>query len=123
MRRVTNTHRMLCRADSFQQFVSGWSLESSIGLTCPFEYLQEFRIRVAGVELEWYPSHRSRPLGQSLRAHDMVVLLRRSFHQSVLWRKLPEELVRAVGQWLGLDISEYILRHAPSGAGSGAQPW
>jgi hypothetical protein len=47
-------------------------------------------------------------MDQLLRAHDMVVLLRRSIHQTFLWRKLPAELGRAVGQWLGLDNVEYI---------------
>jgi hypothetical protein len=107
MRRVTNTHRMLCGADSFQQLVSGWSVCSS--MSSPFEDRCNHYIRVAGMDLEWYPSQCGRRIDQSLRAHDMVVLLRRSFYQSFLWWKLPEELAHMVGQWLGLDISERIF--------------
>jgi surface protein len=108
MRRVTNAHRMLDGADAFQQWVSGWSLDE---LSCPFflQDLGEHRLRVAGVDLEWYPSQRGRQIDQWLRAHDMVVTVRRSIHHTILWGKLPEELVRAVGQWLGLDIMKCIL--------------
>jgi hypothetical protein len=104
MRRVTNARGMLVGADAFRQLVSGWSVRE---LACPFDKLGD-HIRVAGMDLRWHPSHRDRPIDQWLRVHDMVVLLRRSIHQTILWRKLPEELMRSVGWWLGLDILHCI---------------
>jgi hypothetical protein len=101
---VTDVHHMMVRADAFQQFLSGWSL---FELWCLFEYnADDHRIRVAGIDLAWYPSHNDRKVDQWLRAHDMVVLLRRSFYQTILWRKLPEELAHMVGYWLGLNITK-----------------
>jgi hypothetical protein len=109
MRRVTNASGMLARADAFQQFVSGWSMGD---VYCPFEDLWDANYRrVAGVYLAWHPSRRGRTIDQWLRAHDMVVLLRRSFHQSVLCRKLPVELARTVVHWLGLIIEEWASIH------------
>jgi hypothetical protein len=99
--RGTTVYQMLAGADAFQQLLSGWLV---CDVDCPFQNLGDNRIRVAGMDLEWHPSHRGRPIDQWLCAHDMVVLLRRSIHQTVLWRKLPEELVCLVGHWLGLNI-------------------
>jgi hypothetical protein len=109
MRRVTNANGMLARADAFQQLVSGWSVREQ--LACPIDKLGDHCYRVAGVDLDWHLSQRGRPIDQWLCAHDMVVILRRSMRQTFLWRKLPEELLRVIGHWLGLNIVECLLPH------------
>jgi surface protein len=113
---VLSVFRMLVRADAFQQWIEPWSMSGLAdpwsrqddtshihGFSNPFHHVHNRCYHIAGVDLEWHLSHRGRQFEQWVRAHDMVVLLRRSIHQTFLWRKLPEELSRMVGQWLGLE--------------------
>jgi predicted flavoprotein YhiN len=96
---VRNVSYMFRGAAAFGQLVSRWQLCAQM---CPFDQQGE-RLWVAGEALAWHPSQGGRLIDQWLRAHDMVVTLRRSMRQSALSWKLPEELVRAVGQWLGVE--------------------